>query len=174
MISAAALEAVKDDIISVVSSRVDVRKQGGKFIGHCPFHSDRHPSFEVNPRKHAFFCNVCNLGGDVIKFIELFHGVDFRGACGILGLAEEAVSRERSQRYQSVLKRLREDEAAQLERHKERTDDLCFASRACNKYFSGDSRSEAVLSWRFRVLDKVEDFIKEYFSDLRKTLREAV
>jgi DNA primase len=58
--------------------------------GLCPLHGDRRPSFYVNRRKDVFYCHGCGRGGDVIRLVELLHGLDFRGALATLGEPEEA------------------------------------------------------------------------------------
>ena len=52
----------------------------GRLMGLCPLHADHKPSFLVDPYKNLFYCYGCGLGGDVIRFAELYHGVRFRGA----------------------------------------------------------------------------------------------
>jgi DNA primase len=48
--------------------------------GRCPLHDDSRPSFYVNRRKHVFYCHGCGQGGDVIRLVELLHGLDFGAA----------------------------------------------------------------------------------------------
>ena len=56
----------------------------GRFLGLCPLHADRKPSFLVDPHKNLFFCYGCRRGGDVIRFAELYHLVEFRDAVALL------------------------------------------------------------------------------------------
>jgi len=58
--------------------------------GLCPLHHDSRPSFYVNRRKNVFYCHGCGQGGDVIRFVELMHGLDFRAALASIGGPEEA------------------------------------------------------------------------------------
>ena len=58
--------------------------------GLCPLHHDSRPSFYVNRRKNVFYCHGCGQGGDVIRFVELMHGLDFRAALASIGGQEEA------------------------------------------------------------------------------------
>ena len=58
--------------------------RGGRWIGLCPFHEDRKPSFLVEPEKNLFYCYGCGRGGDVIRFAELFHQVKFVQALTLL------------------------------------------------------------------------------------------
>jgi DNA primase len=57
---------------------------GGRWMGLCPLHDDREPSFLVNPGKALFYCYGCGRGGDVIRFAELFYQVRFPQALAIL------------------------------------------------------------------------------------------
>jgi DNA primase len=56
----------------------------GRLIGLCPLHADRQPSLLVDPVKGLFYCYGCARGGDVIRFVELSHGVPFGEALAIL------------------------------------------------------------------------------------------
>ncbi|MBQ6172955.1 MAG: DNA primase [Clostridia bacterium] len=57
------------DIVTVVSRYVDLKKRSSSFVGLCPFHNEKTPSFHVNPAKQMFYCFGCHAGGDVITFI---------------------------------------------------------------------------------------------------------
>jgi DNA primase len=65
------------DIVQVVQERVPLRRSGATWKGLCPFHGEKTPSFHVNGDKGFFHCFGCGVGGDVIKFIELFDKVSF-------------------------------------------------------------------------------------------------
>ena len=56
----------------------------GRLMGLCPLHSDRKPSFLVDPHKSLFYCYGCGRGGDVIRFAELYHQVKFPQALLLL------------------------------------------------------------------------------------------
>src|SRR5437870_10139175 len=47
---------------------------GGRWMGLCPLHADRKPSFLVDPNKNLFYCYGCGRGGDVLRFAELYYG----------------------------------------------------------------------------------------------------
>ena len=68
------------DIVQVVNERVQLRKSGTTWKGLCPFHGEKTPSFHVNGDKGLFKCFGCNVGGDVIKFVELYDKVGFQDA----------------------------------------------------------------------------------------------
>jgi DNA primase len=57
---------------------------GGRWMGLCPLHSDHRPSFLVDPNKDLFYCYGCGRGGDVIRFAELYHQVNFPQAVALL------------------------------------------------------------------------------------------
>lgn len=61
------------DIVDIISEHIALKRAGKEFKGLCPFHEDRRPSMAVVPQKQIFHCFVCNTGGDVIKFISLYH-----------------------------------------------------------------------------------------------------
>src|SRR5438876_1977291 len=68
------------DIVEVVQGRTQLRKQGARLLGRCPFHEERTPSFSVDPAKKVYYCFGCGAGGDLIKFVEETENVDFVGA----------------------------------------------------------------------------------------------
>jgi DNA primase len=56
----------------------------GRFLGLCPLHADHKPSLLVDPHKNLFYCYGCRRGGDVIRFVELYHQVEFPQAIALL------------------------------------------------------------------------------------------
>jgi DNA primase catalytic core len=69
------------DLIEVIESYgVKLRKKGGSYVGLCPFHQEKTPSFTVNPRTNLYHCFGCNAGGDVIGFVCKKEGIGFREA----------------------------------------------------------------------------------------------
>ena len=78
----ASVEAVKEAarIVDVVSDRTQLRKQGARFVGRCPFHEERTPSFSVNADRGWYHCFGCGVGGDTIRFVRETHQLDFVGA----------------------------------------------------------------------------------------------
>lgn len=58
----------RNDIHTVISERVTLKKAGSVYLGLCPFHSEKTPSFTVFPKTASYFCFGCQAGGDVISF----------------------------------------------------------------------------------------------------------
>ena len=80
---------IKPSLSEVVGRYVDLRRSGRELSGLCPLHSEKAPSFYVNEDKGTFYCHGCHNGGDVIRFIELIEGLDFKGALAHLGLNDQ-------------------------------------------------------------------------------------
>ncbi len=57
------------DIVDIVSEQVVLKKQGKDFVGLCPFHDDKSPSFSVSPTKQFYYCFSCGAGGNAFKFL---------------------------------------------------------------------------------------------------------
>jgi DNA primase len=68
------------DIVQIVQERVPLKRSGSAWKGLCPFHGEKTPSFQVNGDKGFFHCFGCGVGGDVIKFVELFDKLSFPDA----------------------------------------------------------------------------------------------
>lgn len=65
------------DIVDVVSEYVQLRKRGKNFIGLCPFHQEKTPSFTVSEDKQIYHCFGCGNGGNVFKFLMEFKNISF-------------------------------------------------------------------------------------------------
>ena len=78
-ISESKIEEIRNsvDIVDVISQHVQLRKRGKNFIGLCPFHSEKTPSFTVSEDKQIFHCFGCHTGGNVFKFLTEFHKISF-------------------------------------------------------------------------------------------------
>ena len=71
-------------IVEVVSEYVQLRRSGGNFLGLCPFHGEKTPSFNVNPAREIFHCFGCGAGGNAFSFVMKMEGVSFPEAVKIL------------------------------------------------------------------------------------------
>lgn len=65
------------DIVDVISESVILKKAGMNYFGLCPFHSEKTPSFSVNPNKQIFHCFGCGAGGNVLSYLMKYHGTSF-------------------------------------------------------------------------------------------------
>jgi len=65
------------DIVDVISDAVLLKKAGKNYVGLCPFHSEKTPSFTVSPEKQIFYCFGCNAGGNVFSFLMKQNGLSF-------------------------------------------------------------------------------------------------
>lgn len=72
------------DIFDVVSETVQLKKSGQGFMGLCPFHSEKTPSFHVNPQRGIYHCFGCGVGGDVFSFVMKRDGIPFPEAIRML------------------------------------------------------------------------------------------
>ncbi len=76
------------DIVDVISEHVQLRRSGRSFVGLCPFHNERTPSFSVSPDRQLYHCFGCGAGGTVIRFVMDLEGLDFQEA--VVALARRA------------------------------------------------------------------------------------
>lgn len=86
MIDKQTAQRIKDtaDIVEVVSDYVQLRRSGSNFMGLCPFHNERTPSFSVNRAKNFCYCFSCHKGGSPVNFIIEKEGVSYPEALRIL------------------------------------------------------------------------------------------
>jgi DNA primase len=76
------------DIVEVISQYVTLKKRGKSFMGLCPFHAEKTPSFSVDPARGFYHCFGCGVGGNVFTFIMQMEKVSFPEA--VRTLAEQA------------------------------------------------------------------------------------
>jgi DNA primase len=72
------------DIVQVVQETVSLRRVGSRYVGLCPFHSEKTPSFGVNREQGFFHCFGCGVGGNVFKFVELQERLSFPEAVRVV------------------------------------------------------------------------------------------
>jgi DNA primase len=79
MISPETIAAIKErvDIVALVGEHVQLRRQGRRFVGRCPFHAEKTPSFSVNPEARFFHCFGCRESGTAIDFVMKLEGQSF-------------------------------------------------------------------------------------------------
>jgi DNA primase len=143
LISPESLERVKQtaDIVEVVSAHTDLRRQGARMVGLCPFHEERTPSFSVDPQEKLYHCFGCGVGGDVIKFVEEKEGLGFADAVELL-----------ADRYGVELEREREDPRAEAKRQRRRRLEQLLDRTAA--YYAG-------YLWESKEGGKARDYLAE-------------
>lgn len=101
------IDEVKEraDIYDVVSEYVVLKKRGKDFLGSCPFHEEKTPSFTVSPSKQMYYCFGCGAGGNAIKFLMEIGKHSFAEV--VLDLAK---------RYQVPIKTLEPEERQEFQR----------------------------------------------------------
>jgi DNA primase len=82
LIARASIDQVREaaDIVELVGQRTQLRRVGTRWVGRCPFHDERTPSFSVNADLKTYYCFGCRAGGDVFRFVQETEGLDFVGA----------------------------------------------------------------------------------------------
>jgi DNA primase len=150
LISQDSVERVKQaaDIVEVISAHTDLRRQGARYTGLCPFHDERTPSFSVEPTEKLYHCFGCGVGGDVIKFVEEKDGLNFAEAVELL-----------ADRYGVELEREQEDPRAEAKRQRRRRLEELL-DRAASFYAS--------YLWESEEAGKARDYLA------RRGLREEV
>ena len=84
------------DIVSVIGTRVELKRAGKSLKGLCPFHDEKTPSFNVNPDKQLYYCFGCGAGGTALTFLREYERLDFVEAVETLaGIIGVEVPRER-------------------------------------------------------------------------------
>lgn len=78
----------RNDIVDTVSQYVTLKRSGRNFLGLCPFHKEKTPSFSVSPDKQIFHCFGCGVGGNAIHFISKIENLNFKESLELL--AEKA------------------------------------------------------------------------------------
>ncbi len=101
------------DIIQIIGECVELKRAGARFLGRCPFHGEKTPSFSVHPGQQFYHCFGCGESGDVFSFMMKYHNLDFPTALQTL-----------ARRYQIELP---EKHYSQAEQEKERQRKAMFA-----------------------------------------------
>lgn len=73
-----------NDIVDIISQYVTLKRSGRNFLGLCPFHKEKTPSFSVSPDKQIFHCFGCGVGGNVVHFVSKIENMNFRESLELL------------------------------------------------------------------------------------------
>ena len=76
--------SLKTDLVELVGGYTTLRQKGGKWLGLCPFHLEKTPSFQVTAESQLYYCFGCGCGGDAIQFVKTAENMDFPEAVEFL------------------------------------------------------------------------------------------
>ena len=142
------------DMVDLVGSRTDLRRVGSRWVGLCPFHDERTPSFSVNADQGLYHCFGCGVGGDAIGFVRETEALDFAEAVELLAeRCNVELKREREDPAEEERRKRRGRLLALLERTTAFYEKYLWASddaRAARDYLAGRGLSEETLR-AFRV-----------------------
>ena len=99
-----------NDIVSVIGEHVHMKRSGSGYMGLCPFHSEKSPSFSVSPGKQVYHCFGCGESGNVVTFVMKYENATFQEALKILAdragikLPEAQYSEESKKYYFRLLR----------------------------------------------------------------------
>ncbi|MBR4909761.1 MAG: DNA primase [Clostridia bacterium] len=96
----------RNDIESVISPYVTLKRRGKNLVGLCPFHNEKTPSFTVYPENGSFYCFGCGVGGDVFTFTKLIENLDYIDAVKLLAERSGVTIEENS--YDDSIGKLKE------------------------------------------------------------------
>ncbi len=97
----------RNDIESVISPYVNLKRRGKNLVGLCPFHNEKTPSFTVYPESSSFYCFGCGKGGDIFTFTSLAENLDYIEAVKLL--AERSGVSIPQDGYDDSMQRLKEN-----------------------------------------------------------------
>lgn len=112
------------DIAQVVGEKVSLKRAGRNLKGLCPFHTEKSPSFMVNPEKQIYHCFGCGAGGDVFSFLMKYEGLEFVQAVGQL-----------AERYGVTLSKTHGEDEGRIQRARTEKELLLRINRLAGKFF---------------------------------------
>lgn len=161
------MDALKSRFLvsQVVGRRVALRRHGREFMGLCPFHKEKTPSFTVNDEKGFYHCFGCGAHGDAIGFVKDYEGISYK----------EAVERLAAEAGLAVPQPTREE--AERERVRHSLQDACEA--ACRWFVEqlqvgSHQEARAYLAQRGLSEDIIQRFRVGYAPDDREALKRAL
>ncbi len=102
------------DIVALIGEHTALRRQGRRWVGLCPFHGEKTPSFSVNAEEGLYYCFGCQVSGDAFTFVRETEHVDFLEAVRLL--ADRAGVAIREDRGEAVARKRRSELLDALER----------------------------------------------------------
>ncbi len=150
------VEEVKQrvDIVDVVSEYVVLRKRGKDFLGLCPFHNEKSPSFSVNQAKQMYYCFGCLAGGNAIKFLMEIGKASFSEV--VLDLAR---------RYQVPVQTLEPEQRQELQRQLSLREQLFEIMASASQFYQHalrQSQGKAALEYITSKRQLKEEAIQQF------------
>ncbi len=118
-----------NDIVDVISAYVSLKKKGGQYVGLCPFHNEKTPSFSVSQSKQMYYCFGCGAGGNVFTFLMQYENDSFLEA--VESLADRA-----------GIALPKQEMSARARQEADRRSRILEANKAAGKYFYAQLRME--------------------------------
>ncbi len=115
----------KADIVEIIGECVTLKRSGARFLGLCPFHGEKTPSFSVHASQQYYYCFGCGESGDVFSFLMKYHGLEFPQALKmvadryhiVLPEKKQSPAQERAQRKRELLYKINEKATQLFERY---------------------------------------------------------
>ncbi|HPT32931.1 MAG TPA: CHC2 zinc finger domain-containing protein, partial [Prolixibacteraceae bacterium] len=125
MIDRITIERILDasEIVEVISEFVNLKRRGVNYLGNCPFHNEKTPSFTVSPARGIFKCFGCGKGGNVVNFIMEHESLSYPEALKFL-----------ARKYQIEVKE--KEETPEEKQQKDDHESMMIVSGYAQRYFS--------------------------------------
>lgn len=98
------------DIVQIIGECVDLKKSGARYLGLCPFHGEKTPSFSVHGGQQFYYCFGCGESGDVFSFMMKYHSFDFPDAVKALAKRYHIALPERRRSKEDELRARRREQ----------------------------------------------------------------
>lgn len=121
----------RTDIVTLIGEFVELKQRGANFVGLCPFHSEKSPSFNVRRDRQYFHCFGCQESGDAMTFLMRLEGLTFPQAARAL-----------AERAGVEIKEADDREDAERRRERQLTERLCAVTEAAAAFYVEQMRRE--------------------------------
>lgn len=142
------------DIVQIIGENVDLKRSGARFLGLCPFHGEKTPSFSVHPGQQFFHCFGCGESGDVFSYVMKYQHVDFAGALQVLaGKYNIELPQKRQTREEEARTKKRKELFAVSEKASDFFHDALIRAKqghAAKKYLQKRGVTSAIIE-KFRI-----------------------
>jgi DNA primase len=161
------------DILEVAENEgLRLKKTGKNYFTHCPFHSERTPSFSINPKKRMFYCFSCHKGGNVITFLSALKGVSkgkviyqYANAYGLINNSKVSRSQQQVIKQRMIKHEFKKKEESNFEQVYGFLCDQVHAFRRAMKQVKTLEERDA-LQEHYQIYDRVAEYegLLEYMS----------